>query len=300
MSTCASGILKMAPSKPKTGHVNMMADTVIANLPLEGLRVVLRGMLANQPDCTATFEDQARQLMRATPLPNDQSIKTTQDASSFLEQVSKRVCCMIGCGLCYEALPVLQNTIEAISRLPSLIEESAIEQKSLSDQVIRLDGMIVQTITAIQKTLLSSTGARNLSENERKLIEGLLDGLAESKTAYEKQSQTFLLDRGLEAVVDFLHPGSNSLGQTPATTTSPMEAPVVSESFTVNGINLPRIFTGLWQLSSPAWGSAPQSKIMEQFSQYVENGLTAFDMADHYGDAEIIFVSIIDSLGYSN
>lgn len=29
---------------------------------------------------------------------------------------------------------------------------------------------------------------------------------------------------------------------------------------------------------------------MEQFSSYVRQGFTAFDMADHYGDAEIIFI----------
>jgi aryl-alcohol dehydrogenase-like predicted oxidoreductase len=61
------------------------------------------------------------------------------------------------------------------------------------------------------------------------------------------------------------------------------------------GIQLPRLFSGLWQLSSPAWGIAPRSKIMQQFSKHVESGLTAFDMADHYGDAEILFVSF--SLG---
>jgi predicted oxidoreductase len=37
---------------------------------------------------------------------------------------------------------------------------------------------------------------------------------------------------------------------------------------------------------------------MQQFSKHVESGLTAFDMADHYGDAEILFVGL--SFHYDN
>jgi hypothetical protein len=65
------------------------------------------------------------------------------------------------------------------------------------------------------------------------------------------------------------------------------------ETFELAGRRLPRIFSGLWQLSSPAWGSAPASEIFNQFSLHVSSGFTAFDMADHYGDAEVLAVSNI-------
>ncbi|GKU22420.1 unnamed protein product [Fusarium langsethiae] len=42
-------------------------------------------------------------------------------------------------------------------------------------------------------------------------------------------------------------------------------------------------------MSSPAWGSTQMSKIVEGFSTHVQNGFTAFDMADHYGDAEVLY-----------
>ncbi|EEP81416.1 conserved hypothetical protein [Uncinocarpus reesii 1704] len=61
------------------------------------------------------------------------------------------------------------------------------------------------------------------------------------------------------------------------------------ETFTIGEDKVPRLFVGLWQLSSPAWGSAPRSKIMAEFQKYVDAGFTAFDMADHYGDAELLF-----------
>ncbi|TBU41689.1 aldo/keto reductase [Dichomitus squalens] len=59
------------------------------------------------------------------------------------------------------------------------------------------------------------------------------------------------------------------------------------ETFRLGNHDLPRLFNGLWQLSSNSWGSAPAAKIRRQMAIYAENGYTAF--ADHYGPAEILF-----------
>jgi hypothetical protein len=48
------------------------------------------------------------------------------------------------------------------------------------------------------------------------------------------------------------------------------------EKFQLGSRTVPRIFGGLWQMSSPAWGTAPRSKIIKQFKQQVSTGLTAF------------------------
>ncbi|EMD32051.1 hypothetical protein CERSUDRAFT_119052 [Gelatoporia subvermispora B] len=61
------------------------------------------------------------------------------------------------------------------------------------------------------------------------------------------------------------------------------------ETFTLGPFLVPRLWTGLWQLSSNAWGSASAPKIRQEMARYVENGYTAFDMADHYGPAELLF-----------
>ncbi|KAG9126380.1 hypothetical protein FRC07_003655 [Ceratobasidium sp. 392] len=50
---------------------------------------------------------------------------------------------------------------------------------------------------------------------------------------------------------------------------------------------VPRVWTGLWQLSSPAWGTAPTGRIKREMMRHVKEGYTAF--ADHYGSAEILF-----------
>ncbi|KAJ7881783.1 NADP-dependent oxidoreductase domain-containing protein [Mycena olivaceomarginata] len=55
-----------------------------------------------------------------------------------------------------------------------------------------------------------------------------------------------------------------------------------------------RLWCGLWQLSSNAWGSAPVPRIRKCMGQHVDLGFTAF--ADHYGSAEIIFGQFRKSL----
>ncbi|KAG5651800.1 hypothetical protein H0H81_007359 [Sphagnurus paluster] len=92
--------------------------------------------------------------------------------------------------------------------------------------------------------------------------------------------------------------------------------PRAIETFRLGPFITPRIWTGLWQLSSNAWGSASVSKIRQGMTRHVELGYTAFGelfapphtiavltayryeysslpagvQADHYGSAEIIFV----------
>ncbi|KIM37685.1 hypothetical protein M413DRAFT_448219 [Hebeloma cylindrosporum] len=68
------------------------------------------------------------------------------------------------------------------------------------------------------------------------------------------------------------------------------------ETFRLGPFTTPRIWTGLWQLSSNAWGSASVSKVRSGMARHVEMGYTAFDIADHYGSAEIIFGQFRESM----
>lgn len=49
-----------------------------------------------------------------------------------------------------------------------------------------------------------------------------------------------------------------------------------SETFRLGPFTTPRIWTGLWQLSSNAWGSASVSKVRSGMARHVEMGYTAF------------------------
>lgn len=54
------------------------------------------------------------------------------------------------------------------------------------------------------------------------------------------------------------------------------------ETFQVGQHLMPRLFNGLWQLSSSAWGSSSAEAQEQAMSDLVKVGLIAADMADHY------------------
>lgn len=53
-------------------------------------------------------------------------------------------------------------------------------------------------------------------------------------------------------------------------------ATTTRETFQLGPFVVPRVWTGLWQLSSNAWGSAPASKVRQGMNRYVQLGYTAF------------------------
>ncbi|KAH6894038.1 aldo/keto reductase [Coprinopsis sp. MPI-PUGE-AT-0042] len=59
------------------------------------------------------------------------------------------------------------------------------------------------------------------------------------------------------------------------------------ETFRLGPFIVPRLWVGLWQLSSNAWGSVSAAKVRQGMARHVDSGFVAF--ADHYGSAEIIF-----------
>ncbi|KAJ7202593.1 aldo/keto reductase [Mycena pura] len=86
-------------------------------------------------------------------------------------------------------------------------------------------------------------------------------------------------------------------------------APAAHETFKLGEFTVPRLWVGLWQLSSNAWGTTSVAKIRQAMGRHVDAGYTAFgpsgnscpvakllilvDLlcrhADHYGSAELIF-----------
>ncbi|KAL3455135.1 hypothetical protein BJX64DRAFT_295322, partial [Aspergillus heterothallicus] len=292
----------MAPPKVKTAHVNMMTDTIIANLSLEGLRAVMRGVLSSHPAATPVFEEQTRSHLNETAahyqnLTLFEKANDTGSTASIrpeFKSLRRRVCCMVGCGMCYQALPLLEQIVR------QLLDISFSEEDSLYDEIAAVDGDVVQALTAIQKTLLSPTGSRELTPSEAEPIAQLRDSVLAYRANCTARSQIFVLERATDALDSLLQPDSAESVTTTAQAGLEVAPQAIPETFTLDGLTLPRIFTGLWQLSSPAWGSASRTKMMEQFSSYVARGFTAFDMADHYGDAEIIFGRYRSSSAYSD
>jgi len=56
------------------------------------------------------------------------------------------------------------------------------------------------------------------------------------------------------------------------------------------GLNIPRLITGLWQVADMERGGTPldPDRAAADLARYAQSGFDAFDMADHYGSAELI------------
>lgn len=277
--------------EPKMAHVNLMVDTVIANLPEEGLRSVLRSMLAADPSITPLLEQRTRNyLIKSLDSRHGHLFPDVLKLTECFRNTQQRVRSMLGCGMCYESLALLTNIVDQASDLQP--------DSGLSEELLQalgtVDGDIVQALTAVQKTLLVATGSRPLSETEKPVVQSLLDAVVKCFKTWEIHATDFVFERSLTALrapsldlrdccgdVKVAPKRIHKIFINPATDST--------ETFYLNHTALPRLFTGLWQLSSPSWGTASTHKIRQQFESYASKGFTAYDMADHYGDAEVIF-----------
>lgn len=75
--------------------------------------------------------------------------------------------------------------------------------------------------------------------------------------------------------------------------------PQVERCQLADGLSISRVITGLWQIADMERDGRPVDPAATEASMhpYVEAGLTTFDMADHYGSAEVIAGRLLQSPG---
>lgn len=282
-----------------TAHVNMMTDTIIANLPADGLRAVMRSLLVLFPEITRAFECETKKYVEQRALSSIIG-KDKKASLADLNKTQQIARSMLGCGLSFESLQLFQNLVAQGAILISRISDDSLSE--LYTFLTSVDGDIVQAMTAVQKSLFVDTGARVMNNGEHALVEALYQSLTSCYATLQATERDYPFGRSLVSTAGILGlprpaipDAYHDLGEQTSMTPLPRQ---MKETFQLNGRKVPRIFSGLWQMSSPAWGAASSSKIVEQFSRHVRQGFTAFDMADHYGDAEIVFVCCIDSDSY--
>ncbi|SCO57566.1 related to protein priB [Fusarium fujikuroi] len=271
-----------------TAHVNMMTDSVIANLPPDGLRVIIRSLLASHPDITASFEDATRQYLAQAQTRTSKSQLAALDVGG-LEKTQRIARCMLGSGQAFDGVSILERLV--IRGVQIALDSPETEKQRVNSLLASLDGDLVQAMTAVTKKLAVSSGARALSPGEHDIIQALFESLAQCQRMLKDTGIDFPYGRGMLTTANILRidlPESpeGRLNKIPSDITRPLPA---KETFQLGDKILPRIFSGLWQMSSPAWGSAQMTEIIDGFSTHVQNGFTAFDMADHYGDAEVLY-----------
>ncbi|KAB8304042.1 hypothetical protein EYC80_005388 [Monilinia laxa] len=284
-----------ARSPARAAHVNMMTDCMIANMPAEGLRSILRGLLGENASNTAGLTKLASEYLANTRPSSIPPLFTTfnglPQATIDLPRIQSRYRCLMGCGFGFESVELLTAVVQQIQKLEW--DERTDEGQEFLDVLATIDGDIVQSTTAVHKLLLTNSGLRPINPEDSKKIVGLRETLHNYRGITLTRSQDFTFERGL-CCLDNLIEGAGNTDQSWKKETAFQKKGFHSsksalESFYLGSAEVPRMFMGLWQFSSPAWGTASRSKINRHFRKHVDSGLVAYDMADHYGDAEVTF-----------
>jgi aryl-alcohol dehydrogenase-like predicted oxidoreductase len=293
-------------SKATTAHVNMMTDTIIANLPADALRSVIRVILTTEPSVTTILEEQTRTYLKQTAHePIGQLFQSTDEgvtATSNFTWASQRLRSAIGCGMVLESFPILNQIVKESIDLNH--EYTVPRSTNLDSCLASVDGDIVQALTAVQKRLLSASGSRSLNKEEAPAMNSLFDSLLRCRQQWLVSAHDFPFERSTAVLATMLGRKSDISALKAQNGTHGVQITIQKtlkslETFRIKDVELPKLFAGLWQLSSPSWGSASQTQMFKQFVEYIGSSFTAFDMADHYGDAEVIFGRLRSSLSNS-
>ncbi|OBR11245.1 Aldo/keto reductase [Colletotrichum higginsianum IMI 349063] len=165
-----------------------------------------------------------------------------------------------------------------------------------------IDGDIVQAVQALKETKPDP-----LPDLERRLM-NLIKELGHYKRVHDKRDSEdfeYPFRRGERQVNDVFKAIFPDL--TPPLAKSQTKTPMLLnintqshfETFALGPYQFPRLLNGLWQLSSSSWGSGSDKRQEEELIRLVQSGFTAADMADHYGDAELVYANFRNRLSPS-
>lgn len=282
----------------KAPHVNMMTDTIIANMPPEGLRVVMRGILGGDPNLTKRLNELAIQyFLESRPVMHERMFSVSPighlPAPDFY-QIQSKYRCLMGSGYGFKSVEILTDVLHQVEH--AVGDEVREEGKDFFDVLATIDGDIVQAMTAIQKELLGIYGLRQMLDCEKQAFAGLKAAIYACQHKTEANGEQFAFDRGLasllsiEGVSEVSSQGPSprssiealselsSLGSSPRSGRFGQSRRANSsiETFKLGSDVVPRMFMGLWQLSSPSWGSASKSQINKDFRKHINAGFTAY------------------------
>ncbi|KAJ4152812.1 hypothetical protein LMH87_009332 [Akanthomyces muscarius] len=266
------------------GHINMMDDVIIGNLPPEHIRSVVRSLLSTGPEVQAVFRDSVRQRLRDFPpgLPPPNELFPFPDmVSPACADYLAVIRCTFSAKLVIEAVPSMCHVIEAVPRAKA----SWVSGSPLDQMLERVDGDVVQAMQAIKEV---SPSAAELETS----LDAMFAALAKCQSYCEAAGLRYPFQRGTRQVQDtasLLLP-SKQLAKAIGIGALDVKLPTSSEveTFRIGERELPRLFNGLWQMASPEWGSSSAEQQEQALATLVESGFTAFDMSDHYGDAELV------------
>ncbi|TKA26809.1 hypothetical protein B0A50_04255 [Salinomyces thailandicus] len=272
------------------GHVNMMDDVLIANLPVTWLQSSLRTLVSQGSSTQQPFVQHVRNRLLESPPPllePDVLFPNATDVSQKCVDYLALTRCIFSSKLAEFSLPYLTHFVQClVERQTTWANRSQLERV-----MVQFDGDIVQAVQALKES--RSTHSPELLDQLERLVSALEQFRTYSSTNIDLKFPFRRAERQTKDLLLGWYPESKTAQNTSRTMSPPLPTTLPErsniETFKLGPHSMPRLFNGLWQLSSPAWGSGTNEAQEQALAQLLESGLTTADMADHYGDAELIY-----------
>ncbi|WWD16945.1 hypothetical protein CI109_101377 [Kwoniella shandongensis] len=287
-----------------SGHVSMMNDVLISQMPTSMLRSAMRSIISKDPTARQLLLQHVRERLTESPprLPSASDLFPSDDGDlTVLETFLSTVRCYFSSHLVVECLPSLIHLVESV-------KAGSASWTPQSDLERTLETSASDIIQAIQALKESKSRPEGLEGSLLELLQSL-DGCNRYCVEHNLSQPYTRAQTQVADALSLLYPSAhiNGYAQPPRQTDQfPVDFSAESistgdqvERILLGGkLSVPRMFNGLWQMSSPAWGSASASKMDEALLGLVRHGLVATDMADHYGDAELVYGSFRNRLPF--
>jgi hypothetical protein len=133
-------------------------------------------------------------------------------------------------------------------------------------------------VTAVQKEIRTPKGLREITRSEKEVLERLRASLVIAEERAKGKGVEFAFQRA-KGSMDMLFRVSQPQVQKNSSKSLKYSWKESSlETTQLGTTTVPRIFMGLWQFSSPAWGTASRAKVEEGFRTHVDKGFVAYGM----------------------
>ncbi|KAJ4477191.1 aldo/keto reductase [Lentinula aciculospora] len=268
-----------------------MDDVLIAQLPPLILRSALRALVSQGKTSQAIFVDHVQRRLKASPPSFIPSTELFDSKAPKAHEFLASVRCMFSSKMAIESLPYFSYFFTCITQACLLWTTDS----ELEAMFIRACGDVVQAMQALKESRPSKTG--DLRSKLVDLQQALFT--CDTYSLEQKLTRPFIRARvQVDDAYSWLFPDSalhipehqveSRISEWASLRTNAGSTATFLHT-SLGTLLVPRLLNGLWQLSSPAWGSATSKEQNAALGRLVEAGLLATDMADHYGDAELVY-----------
>ncbi|KAI1912044.1 hypothetical protein LOZ65_006059 [Ophidiomyces ophidiicola] len=202
----------------RAAHVNLMTDTVIANLSPDALRAVVRALLADDRDglLARRFQHHARQrLRRDCDCDCDRDLLALPDADDPVAAVllrRRRILALLGCGLAVDSLALIADIVTHAALLlrrrrrqhdHKNDDDDDDDEFPLLGTLAAVDADLVQALTAV-RTQQQQQQQHPSHAQTMAALRDLQHCLAASHAAHRAQHCEFAFERGQDMLRELL------------------------------------------------------------------------------------------------